>query len=86
MRFLSTLQVSRLLGISISRIQRACWLERIDPLPQKTPAGNFLWTVEDINRASWVLCRQAFEPPPDLLARSGVDATNNNKSPGVDDG
>lgn len=86
MRFLSTLQVSRLLGISISKLQRACWLGRIDPLPQKTPAGNFLWNIEDVNRASWVLCRRAFEPPADLLAMSGFAATNNNEGTGVKNG
>ena len=78
MSFFSTLQVSRILGISISRLSRACWLEQIVPLPQKTPAGNFLWSIEDINRASWVLCRKAFEPSADLLM-TGVAGTKNNK-------
>ncbi|MGA2091849.1 MAG: hypothetical protein ABSH16_00380 [Sedimentisphaerales bacterium] len=28
----------------------------------ESPAGNFLWTQEDINKASWVICRKAYEP------------------------
>jgi len=68
MMFLSTRQVARILDISINKIQRACWLNQIDPLPQKTPAGNFLWSIEDVNRASWVLLRRAFVPNADILA------------------
>ena len=70
MTVFSTKQVSKLLGINLTKLQRALWDGRIDPLPQKTPAGNFLWTVEDINRVSWILCRRAFELQPDLLAEA----------------
>lgn len=61
----STKEVARLLGISVTKLQRAVWDGRLDP-PQKTPAGNFLWTPHDVERASWVLLHKAFEMSPGL--------------------
>ena len=64
---IGTKQVAKMLGVSVTKLQRALWDERLSP-PTKGPGGVFLWTIEDVNRASWVLLRQAFEPPPDVLA------------------
>lgn len=64
---IGTKQVAKMLGVSVTKLQRALWDERLDP-PIKGPGGVFLWTIEDVNRASWVLLRRAFEPPPDVLA------------------
>ena len=61
MSFWSTRQVARLLGITPARLTKAVWDGRVDP-PEKSPSGNFLWTVADIERASWRLLRKAFEP------------------------
>jgi len=63
---IGTKQVAKILGVSVTKLQRALWDERLDP-PAKGPGGVFLWTVEDVNRASWVLLRRAFEPSPELL-------------------
>ncbi len=59
MRFIGTKEAARLLGISIGRLQQAIWKERF-AAPQKGPGGAFLWGVEDLNRASWVLLGRAF--------------------------
>jgi hypothetical protein len=60
MDYLSTRQVARLLGVSVSLLTKAVWSGRVDP-PQKSPSGNFLWTPADIARASWVLFHKPFE-------------------------
>ena len=54
MNFRSTRQVAKLLDVSISRLTRAVWEDRITP-PQKGPGGAYLWAEDDIRRASWVL-------------------------------
>jgi len=57
-----TKDVARMLEISLTKLQRALWDGRVNP-PVKGPGGAFCWTIEDIERASWVLRRRAFEPP-----------------------
>ena len=54
MDYRSTREVARLLGVNPSRLARAIWDGRLDP-PAKAPGGAFLWTNEDIERASWLL-------------------------------
>lgn len=58
--YLGTRQVARLLGVSVSLLTKAVWDGRVDA-PQKSPSGNFLWTHEDIDRASWVLHHRALD-------------------------
>jgi hypothetical protein len=60
MDYFSTRQVAGLLGVSVSLLTKAVWCGRVDP-PAKSPSGNFLWTLADINRASWVLNRRPYE-------------------------
>ena len=67
MNFLSTRQVARLLGITPARLTKALWDGRVDP-PTKSPSGNYLWTIEDVERASWVLRRCSFEPPTEMIS------------------
>jgi hypothetical protein len=50
----STREVAKLLGLPVSKLTRALWLDRFDP-PMKSPAGDYLWTRQDIERASWAL-------------------------------
>jgi hypothetical protein len=59
MKFWSTRQVATLLGISVARVTKAVWLDRLQQ-PQKSPSGNFLWTEDDIERASWALLHRSF--------------------------
>ena len=54
MDYRSTRDVARMLGINPSRLARAIWDGRLDP-PAKAPGGAFLWTPDDIGRASWLL-------------------------------
>ena len=53
----STREVARLLRLNPSRLARAVWDGRLHP-PEKAPGGAFLWTPEDIERASWLLRRR----------------------------
>ena len=57
MSFLGTKDVARLLGIKASSLSRVIWEDKLAP-PQKGPGGAFLWTLDDIRRASWVLLRK----------------------------
>jgi hypothetical protein len=67
MRFFGTREVAKLLGVTPGAILQAVWHGRLDP-PQKGPGGAFLWTVSDINRASWLLLRRGFDAvPPEPL-------------------
>jgi len=50
----STLQVSRLLGVSVSCLGRSVWEGRIGPVP-KGPGGAYCWGPKHIQQASWVL-------------------------------
>jgi len=52
--FKNTREVAEILGVSSSRLARAIWDRRFDP-PAKGPGGAFLWTEQDIRRASWAL-------------------------------
>lgn len=70
MDYLSTRQVARLLGVSVSCLTRAVWDGRVTQ-PSKSPSGCFLWTQADIDRASWVLFHRPFEK---------VKGTNNVKA------
>jgi len=54
MGYRSTREVAKLLGLNPSRLARAVWDGRLTP-PGKAPGGAFLWTAEDVERASWLL-------------------------------
>ncbi|NQT01345.1 MAG: helix-turn-helix domain-containing protein [Planctomycetes bacterium] len=57
-QYYSSLQVAKMLNVHNSRLSRAVWEGRIDP-PAKSPGkGVFLWTRDDIERASWILRRR----------------------------
>jgi hypothetical protein len=64
MSFRNTREAAQLLGISESRLSRAVWTRRVDP-PVKSPAGDFLWTRADVERASWQLLGRALNLPTD---------------------
>ena len=78
MQFLSTMQVSRILKVTPSRLSRAVWDGRIEA-PEKTPSGDFMWTPEDIDRASRALLHRAFRG---LVASPTPVATNAISIPG----
>jgi len=52
MTYRSTREVASLLGVNPARISRAVWDGRLPP-PGKSPSGSYLWTEDDIRRASW---------------------------------
>jgi hypothetical protein len=60
MQYYGTRQVAAMLGISPATINQAIWNNRLDP-PTKSPSGNFLWTEQDIERASWALLHRVYE-------------------------
>jgi len=61
MKIFNTKDVARMLGVSIAKLQRAIWDERVDP-PAKGPGGAFVWQLEDIDRVSWQLLHRAYVP------------------------
>lgn len=60
-KFYSTRQVAGLLSIKSETLQKAIWQLRVEA-PQKGLSGNYLWTIRDIDRASWALLHRAYEP------------------------
>ena len=58
--FYGTKQVAAMLKIRPQTITTAIWNNRIDP-PQKSPSGQFLWTLHDVERASWALLHKAYQ-------------------------
>ena len=59
MDYQSTRQAAKTLGIRPDALARAVWIGRLDP-PEKSPSGDFLWTQQDIDRASWVLLHRSY--------------------------
>ena len=60
MRYRGTREVARALGVSHSRLARAVWAGKVRE-PERGPGGAFLWTDEDIERASWALLGRGLE-------------------------
>ena len=52
----STRQVAQILGVRPSTLSRAVWDGTVKS-PRKSPAGNYMWSVSDIESASWSLKR-----------------------------
>ena len=59
-QFWSTRQAALKIGVKPDTLNKAIWQNRISP-PPKGPSGCYLWTDEDINRASWALVHRAYE-------------------------
>ena len=64
MKIFSTRQVAVLLEVKPASLAKAVWDGRIDP-PAKGPSGNYLWRLNDIEKASWVMRRRAFDGLPE---------------------
>ena len=60
MSLYNTRDVAQLLGVSIARLTKAIWYGHVDP-PPKSPSGTYLWSIEDIDRASWQLLNRPFK-------------------------
>ena len=59
-QFYSTRQVAVLLAIKPDTLQKAIWQGRVNP-PPKSPSGQYLWTITDIESAAWSLrCYERF--------------------------
>ncbi len=69
----STRQVAELLGLPVSKLARALWLRRFYP-PQKSPAGDYLWTQQDVERACWALLHRDIDVV--LAERAGKGGAN----------
>lgn len=67
MSYYSTRATAKLLAMHPSRLARAVWDGRVAP-PSKSPSGAFLWTLEDVRRASWVMLHRDLD---DVLAEKG---------------
>ena len=52
----STRQASTILQIRPQRLQTAAWDGTVKS-PAKSPAGNFMWSIEDVESAAWALRR-----------------------------
>ena len=73
MTFFGTRMVAKFLGISPSRLARAVWDERFEA-PAKGPGGAFLWTEQDIRRASWALLRRDLDDLEPVVKGGGLDS------------
>lgn len=65
MGFLSTLEVSKILGVNVSTLSVAVWNGRIER-PAKGPGNSYCWLPEDINNASQVLLGKPYAPPQEV--------------------
>jgi hypothetical protein len=74
----STPQAAKAIGVRASALARAVWDGRVNP-PQKSPAGNYLWTAHDIEHASWVLCHRSagLEDGPQHISEILPDVLDN---------
>ena len=55
--FYSTRQVAlTILKVKPDTLQKAIWQGRVNP-PSKSPSGQYLWTVRDVEGAAWALGR-----------------------------
>ncbi|MEN6307989.1 MAG: hypothetical protein ABFD91_09565 [Anaerohalosphaeraceae bacterium] len=52
----STRQVAAILQIKPQRLQTAVWDGTVMS-PEKSPAGNFMWSIAEIESAAWALKR-----------------------------
>ena len=59
-KYYSTREVAQLLEIKPDRLQKAIWNGNVDA-PTKSPSGGYLWTIDDIGQASWILLHKAYE-------------------------
>ena len=62
--YFGTKDAARQLGVTPDRLQRAVWSGRVDE-PLRGPGNVFLWTVKDLERASWRLLGRPFTERPD---------------------
>jgi len=62
MSYKGTREVARLLGVNPSRLARAVWDGRLQA-PARAPSGAFLWTEDDIRRASWAILGHDLDDP-----------------------
>lgn len=58
--FLSTRQAAELLGVPTARLSKALYQGRVDE-PQRGPNNAFLWTMADVEKASWQLLARPLE-------------------------
>ena len=59
-QFYSTRQVAGLLNIKPDTLAKAIWQRRVNA-PVKGPSGQYLWTLRDIEHASWVLLHKSYD-------------------------
>ncbi len=69
--FLSTRGVAKLLGLHVSKLQQSVWRGQVSA-PKKSPSGDYLWTEEDANRASWALCHRPLRAPQGEADKEGA--------------
>ncbi len=58
----STREAARLLGVKPGTLGAAVWAGRV-PEPARSPAGDFLWSIEGIRRASRILLGRPYAEP-----------------------
>jgi len=59
MSLMGTKAAAQLLGVRPGTLTRAVWEDRLQA-PAKAPGGAFVWTVEDLRRASLALLHRPF--------------------------
>jgi len=75
MSYIGTKAAARILGVTVSRLHQAAWLEKFPP-PAKINGG-YIWTREDLNRAHKVLKGRSLNLaalPPEMRAMVNQNA------------
>lgn len=66
MSLIGTKQAAKILGVTVSRLHQAVWLEKFSA-PAKMNGG-YIWTEEDLRRAYRALHGVPMPPTLDLIA------------------
>jgi hypothetical protein len=58
MNVYSTKDVAELLNLPVHCLSQAVWRNKVEA-PAKGPGGAYMWSLDDIERASWALRRKS---------------------------
>ena len=66
----STKEAARILGVPLTTLAKAVWLERVHS-PAKGPGGAYHWTRDDLIGAGWALLKRDLSDRIDAVLAEG---------------